>query len=77
MAANRQNVPIRQEAGDLNIDDGTMCRMPSPRPGPLRSESAADLYSSSSGFAGDRVRSRNSGSEVEKRPAPFAVGNAA
>lgn len=77
MAANRQNVPIRQEAGILNVDDGTMCRMPSPRPGPLRTESEAGLYSINSDSAGDRVRSRKSGSEVENGPAPFAVGNAA
>ena len=38
MAANRRNVPLRQSSG-LKVDDGTMCRMPCPIPGPLREES--------------------------------------
>lgn len=34
MAACRKNVPLRETAG-IRVDDGTMCRMPSPNPGPL------------------------------------------
>jgi hypothetical protein len=36
MAAHRQYVPLRDTEGAFRIEDGTMCRMPSPRPGPLR-----------------------------------------
>ena len=35
MASSRQLVPLR-EAEIVKVQDGTMCRMPSPRPGPLR-----------------------------------------
>jgi hypothetical protein len=35
MASCRQLVPLR-EAEIVEVQDGTMCRMPSPRPGPLR-----------------------------------------
>ena len=35
MASYRQLVPLR-EAEIVKVQDGTMCRMPSPRPGPLR-----------------------------------------
>jgi len=38
MAAFRQNVPLRAVADNLVLADGTMCRMPSPLPGPLRNE---------------------------------------
>lgn len=55
MAAYRQNVPLRETAEIYTIEDGTMCRMPSPRPGPLRGEAddrlpelASDVYGSSS-----------------------------
>jgi hypothetical protein len=35
MASYRQLVPLRK-AEIVKVQDGTMCRMPSPRPGPLR-----------------------------------------
>lgn len=35
MAAYRHYVPLRA-AEIVKVQDGTMCRMPSPRPGPLR-----------------------------------------
>ena len=35
MASYRQLVPLR-EAEIVKVQDGTICRMPSPRPGPLR-----------------------------------------
>ena len=38
MVAFRQNVPLRAIADNLLLADGTMCRMPSPLPGPLRNE---------------------------------------
>jgi len=38
MAACRQNIPLRYTAGVVRIADGTMCRMPSPLPGPLRGQ---------------------------------------
>lgn len=37
MAANRKNIPLRESAGIVTVADGTMCRMPSPEPGPLQS----------------------------------------
>jgi hypothetical protein len=40
MASCRQLVPLR-EAEIVEVQDGTMCRMPSPRPGPLRGKVAA------------------------------------
>lgn len=36
MAANRQFVPLRYTEAIFIVEDGTSCRMPSPRPGPLR-----------------------------------------
>jgi hypothetical protein len=38
MAAHRQFVPVRDTENALRVEDGTMCRMPSPAPGPLRGE---------------------------------------
>ena len=38
MAAHRQFVPVRDTENVFRIEDGTMCRMASPAPGPLRSE---------------------------------------
>jgi|HubBroStandDraft_6_1064221.scaffolds.fasta_scaffold10929_6 hypothetical protein len=38
MAAHRKFVPLRQIDEDFRVGDGTMCRMLSPRPGPLRCE---------------------------------------
>ena len=38
MAASRQNAPLRAVADNFVLADGTMCRMPSPLPGPLRNE---------------------------------------
>ena len=35
MASYRQRVPLR-EAETIDVQDGTMCRMPSPQPGPLQ-----------------------------------------
>ncbi len=42
MATCRKNVPIRESDGEIRIDAGTMCRMPSPLPGPLRGESGRE-----------------------------------
>ena len=39
MAAYRQYVPVRDTESAFRVEDRTMCRMPSPRPGPLRCES--------------------------------------
>jgi hypothetical protein len=39
MAAHRQYVPVRDTEAVFEVEDGTMCRMPSPTPGPLRSQS--------------------------------------
>ena len=43
MAAHRESVPLRQTSEVIQIEDGTMCRMPSPLPGPLRGESDVKL----------------------------------
>jgi hypothetical protein len=38
MSAYRKLVPLREANGIFKSHDGTMCRMPSPLPGPLRNE---------------------------------------
>lgn len=43
MATRRQNVPLRDTAGLPDVADGTMCRMPSPLPGPLRLGNGREL----------------------------------
>jgi len=80
MAAYRKNVPIR-EAAAVEIEDGTMCRACSPRPGPLRGLSA-EVYSASAanfseapGFA--LHASANAESIVAKRKAAAAIGKVA
>ena len=55
MAAYRSNIPLRQTAEMCLIEDGTMCRMPSPRPGPLRGETSDRL--SEAGMSVDTRRS--------------------
>jgi len=47
MAAYRKLVPLREANGIFKHDDGTMCRMPSPLPGPLRNEGRDDGVQSS------------------------------
>lgn len=44
MAAHRRSVPLRGAEEIYTIEDGTMCRMPSPRPGPLRGENEDQLF---------------------------------
>ena len=53
MAAYRKKVPLR-ETSTIEVDDGTSCRMPSPIPGPLRSESVIEFVGSSNSFK-DRI----------------------
>jgi hypothetical protein len=77
MAAHRENIPVRQESRILKIDGGTMCRMPSPRPGPLRGASETDFSAFAGDFLEDWSRLRIFGSATEKSPTPLAVGNAA
>lgn len=59
MAANRQNVPLRAVGDNFALADGTMCRMPSPLPGPLRTErehELLDLKSTLDGATGILLR---------------------
>jgi len=58
MAAHRQYVPLRDTSSTVQIEDGTMCRMPSPRPGPLRCQQERQL---SLDFVG-KEKKGNSGS---------------
>jgi hypothetical protein len=44
MAPFRQSVPLRAVSDHLMLADGTMCRMPSPLPGPLRYEPQRALF---------------------------------
>jgi hypothetical protein len=74
MAAHRQNVPVRQESGIFEIDDGTMCRMPSPLPGPLRGEIAVEMQGSA--VAGDLLQSRTRGAGLNRSSIPIALGAA-
>jgi hypothetical protein len=75
MAAYRQNVPVRQESGIIEIDDGTMCRMPSPLPGPIRGEIAVETQRSA--VVGDLLQSRTRGGGLSHASIPIALGNAA
>jgi hypothetical protein len=75
MAAHRQNVPVRQESGIFEIDDGTMCRMPSPLPGPLRGEIAVEVQGSA--VAGDLLQSRTRGAVLNRSSISIAPGIAA
>jgi hypothetical protein len=75
MAAHRQNFPVRQESGIFEIDDGTMCRMPSPLPGPLRGEIADDTQGSA--VVGEALQSRTRGAGLNRSSIPIALGNAA
>jgi hypothetical protein len=54
MASYRKLVPLRSIESLMEIADGTMCRMPSPLPGPLRGEGSEELKASESYFASRR-----------------------
>jgi hypothetical protein len=43
MAPHRQYVALRNTGSAFQIEDGTMCRMPSPRPGPLRCQQEREV----------------------------------
>lgn len=55
MAAHRQYVPIRDTEAVFQVKDGTECRMPSPRPGPLRSQMELERSVNSWGNKEDSV----------------------
>jgi len=83
MAARRQYVPVRTTASLLEVEDGTMCRAESPRPGPLHGEGVAQLRCLESGPAGDAARDGSAGgailvgtgaSAVARIPIPGAGG---
>jgi hypothetical protein len=75
MATYRQNAPVRQESGIIEIDDGTMCRMPSPLPGPIRGEIAVETQGSA--VVEDLLQSRTRGAGLSRSSIPIALGNAA
>jgi len=73
MASYRQLVPLR-EAEIVKVQDGTMCRMPSPRPGPLRGNVDALANEEKQ----DVLQLSSEGSEkIVKLPSLPAVGSAA
>ena len=73
MASYRQLVPLR-EAEIVKVQDGTMCRMPSPRPGPLRGNVDALANEEKQ----DLLQLSSEGSEkIVKLPSLPAVGSAA
>jgi len=73
MASYRQLVPLR-EAEIVKVQDGTMCRMPSPRPGPLRGNVDALANEEKQ----DVLQLYSEGSEkIVKLPSLPAVGSAA
>ena len=73
MASYRQLVPLR-EAEIVKVQDGTMCRMPSPRPGPLRGNVDALANEEKQ----DVLQLSLEGSEqIVKLPSLPAVGSAA
>ena len=76
MASYRQLVPLR-EAEIVKVQDGTMCRMPSPRPGPLRGNVDA-LANEEKEEKQDVLQLSSEGSEkIVKLPSLPAVGSAA
>jgi hypothetical protein len=75
MAAHRQNVPVRQESGIFEIEDGTMCRMPSPLPGPLRGQIAVETQRSA--VTGDSLQSRTRAAGRNRSSISIALGHAA
>ena len=73
MASYRQLVPLR-EAEIVKVQDGTMCRMPSPRPGPLR----VNVDALANEEKQDVLQLSSEGSEkIVKLPSLPAVGSAA
>ena len=73
MASYRQPVPLR-ETEIVKVQDGTMCRMPSPRPGPLRGNVDALANEEKQ----DVLQLSSEGSEkIVKLPSLPAVGSAA
>lgn len=55
MAACRKDVPLRATTGVFQIGDGTMCRMPSPLPGPIRVEANRAGMGEGNAFGGDLI----------------------
>ena len=73
MASYRQLVPLR-EGEIVKVQDGTTCRMPSPRPGPLRGNVDALANEEKQ----DVLQLSLEGSEKVVKPASLpAVGSAA
>jgi hypothetical protein len=73
MAAYRHHVPLRA-AQIVKLHDGTMCRMPSPRPGPLR----GNLDASANEEKHDSLPPFSESSEmVVKSTSSLAIGSAA
>jgi len=75
MAACRPSIPLRSTAGLVRVNDGTMCRMPSPLPGPLRGEPLDPNSRSDSGSL-EGVSSVSGAFESENAPFGMLVENA-
>jgi hypothetical protein len=77
MAAYRQSVPLRQSSAVFQIDHGTMCRMPSPLPGPLRGEFEFEPSGLSGNLSDGLLPLRGSGAASQDNAVLLAEGKAA
>ena len=77
LAAHRLNVPLRETAKVCLIDDGTMCRMPTPRPGPLRGQSDDRLSEATISVDGAPFRTHDSVDVIKISALPIAAHMAA
>ena len=71
MAAHRRNVPLRETAERCSVEDGTMCRMASPRPGPLRGETGDRLSEATISVDGARSRTSDSAPSLNTSALPM------
>jgi len=77
MAAYRKNVPLRQSSGVFRLEDGTMCRMPSPLPGPLRGEFESEPAGLTSNLADGLLPLPHAEEAFAQNAASPALGKAA
>jgi len=77
VASHRRNVPLRETSETRLLEDGTMCRMPSPRPGPLRGETDDRLSEATISVDGARSPATDSADVIHIGALPMAVRIAA
>lgn len=76
MGAYKQNVPLRRASAIFRLNDGTMCRMPSPLPGPLREVFVFEPAGLSGNLAEGLLLLRNSEAMSCDQIAALAMGKA-